>query len=206
MPLWEGRSPWRASSTPVSSRLRRPGRRSRSGRCHEDRSPRPTRLIYKCQVASLLAKSSPAWTNFLGGGDRINVTNEGAPALDVTTRLHATAASQLLQLLSICSTDVWTPTITCPLPVFPEPGEERRAFVTVEMKSLVSCVRVQAEWVFLKADIFLEWSKNKGAGILTVNVLNMIKKRVTTICATWIQSCSIQSCSIQSCSIQCFID
>lgn len=141
MPSLAGRSQSRASSTPVYSPLQRPGRRSRSEKCPENCSPPlPSDLIYKCNVASLFAKSNPR-SNRLPFWRLYH--QDQRSSFGTRSNYRATeAAAHLLQVLSgsVCPGDAWTLTITCPLPLFPaSAGRDVSGFNSLGCWKVISC-------------------------------------------------------------------
>lgn len=100
-------------------------------------------LFISCKVAGLLAKSDPAGTHFL-----VEIVSpwpmEAALALDLTTRLHATTASQLLELRSGSHLLCWRVdadyrmSASCIFSV--RRGEEREAFLLLWGWNLKYCV------------------------------------------------------------------
>lgn len=87
-------------------------------------APHPSsHLIYKCKVASLLAKPAPPSqsASFWRLYHRDQWSHLGTPS-------NYRAASQLLKVLSgsVCSDDGWKRTITCLLPLSPVSGVEMK--------------------------------------------------------------------------------
>lgn len=115
-------------------------------------TPQPvSHLIYKFKVPSLLVKSNPARTSFLED-DQWSGSSTRSNYQARWLHLCYWSSSQC----SICSDDVWTLTITCPLPPSSVSGEEREAVVLLWRWNLKYCVSGYNQYRYLKAaaDIF----------------------------------------------------
>lgn len=104
------------------------------------RTAPPSHLIYKCNVASLFAKSNPR-SNRLPFWRLYH--QDQRSSFGTRSNYQATEAAALfLQVLSgsVCPGDAWTLTITCPLPLFPaSAGRDVSGFNSFGCWKVISC-------------------------------------------------------------------